>query len=80
VANDPISFRPDDESSAALAELQRENGLDQSGTIRAALIETARRHQRKALAAEAAALAADATDRAELAEVGELMDSLRAPR
>jgi hypothetical protein len=74
----PISFRPDDESSEALAVLQRETGLDQSGAIRVALIEAAGRHRRRALAAEAAELAADAGDRAEMAEVAALMESLRA--
>jgi hypothetical protein len=75
----PISFRPDAESAEALASLQRETGLDQSGAIRVALIEAAQRHRRATLAAEAAALAEDADDRAEIAEVAALMESLRAP-
>ena len=76
----PISFRPDEESAEALVELQRESGLDQSGAIRFALVETAQRHRSSTLADEAAALAADQDDRAEMAEVAELMESLRAAR
>jgi uncharacterized membrane protein len=76
----PISFRPDEESVEALAELQQESGLDQSGAIRFALVETAQRHRRSTLADEATVLAADQDDRAEVAEVTALMESLRAPR
>jgi hypothetical protein len=76
----PISFRPDEESAEALAALQQETGLDQSGAIRIALIETAARRRRRTLAAEAAELAADPADRAEKAEVAALMESLRAAR
>jgi hypothetical protein len=77
---DPISFRPDEESAEALEELQHETGLDRSGAIRVALVETAHRHRRTSLADEAAALAANQEDRAEMAEVASLMESLREPR
>jgi hypothetical protein len=76
----PISFRPNEASSQALAELQSARGLDQSGAIRLALIETAQRLRSSTLADEAALLAADEDDRAEVAEVAALMESLRATR
>jgi hypothetical protein len=76
----PISFRPDEKSLEALAELQQEIGLDKSGAIRFALVEAAHRHRSSTLADEAAALATDKDDRAEMAEVAALMESLRAPR
>lgn len=76
----PISFRLDREASEALAELQEQTGLDRSGAIRVALVETAERRRHSSLAAEAAALAADALDRKEMAEVAALMESLHDPR
>lgn len=76
----PIAFRVDEEFLAALAEIQRESGLDQSAAIRLALIETAQRRHHSVVGEEAAALAADRDDHAEMAEVASLMESLRAPR
>ena len=74
-----ISVRLDPEASQALDQLTR-GGRDRSEVIREALVETAARRQRTALAAEAAALAADPDDRAEAEDVTALMESLRAAR
>ncbi len=55
-------------------------GLTRSEAIRSALIDSARRLQRRAdLAAEVAVLEADDTDHEEMATVARLMESLRAP-
>ncbi len=76
----PISVRLDDEAERALRALEAA-GLSRSEAIRAALIESARRIQRRSeLAAEAAALEADDADREEMLEIARLMESLRASR
>ena len=75
-----ISVRLDDEAERALRSLEAA-GLSRSEAIRSALIESARRVQRRSeLAAEVAALEADDADREEMLEVASLMESLRASR
>jgi hypothetical protein len=75
-----ISVRLDDEAERALRSLEAA-GLSRSEAIRSALIESARRVQRRSeLAAEVAALEADDADRDEMLEVASLMESLRASR
>jgi len=75
-----ISVRLDDEAERALRSLEAA-GLSRSEAIRSALIESARRMQRKSeLAAEVAALEADDADRKEMLEIASLMESLRASR
>lgn len=75
-----ISVRLDDEAERALRSLEAA-GLSRSEAIRSALIESARRVQRRSeVAAEAAALEADDADRDEMLEVASLMESLRASR
>lgn len=74
-----ISVRLDDEAERALRALESA-GLSRSEAIRSALIESARRLQRRSeLAAEAAALEGDEADREEMLAVASLMESLRAP-
>ncbi len=74
-----ISVRLDEEAERALRSLEAA-GLSRSEAIRSALIDSARRLQRRsALAAEAAALEADDADRQEMLAVASLMESLRAP-
>lgn len=75
-----ISVRLDEEAERALRSLEAA-GLSRSEAIRSALIDSARRLQRRSeLAAEAAALEADDADRQEMLAVASLMESLRAPR
>jgi Arc/MetJ-type ribon-helix-helix transcriptional regulator len=75
-----ISVRLDDEAERALRSLEAA-GLSRSEAIRSALIESARRVQRRSeLAAEVAALEADDADREEMLEIASLMESLRASR
>jgi Arc/MetJ-type ribon-helix-helix transcriptional regulator len=75
-----ISVRLDDEAERALRSLEAA-GLSRSEAIRSALIESARRVQRRfELAAEVAALEADDADREEMLAVASLMESLRASR
>lgn len=75
-----ISVRLDDEAARALHSLEA-TGLSRSEAIRSALIESARRVQRRSeLSAEVAALEADEADRGEMLEVASLMESLRASR
>jgi hypothetical protein len=75
-----ISVRLDDDAERALRTLEA-SGLSRSEAIRSALIDSARRLQRRReLAAEVAALEADEQDRQEMAAVAALMESLRAPR
>jgi len=75
-----ISVRLDDDAARALRALEAA-GLSRSEAIRSALVESARRLQRRsALAAEAAALEADDADRQEMLAVAALMESARAPR
>jgi Arc/MetJ-type ribon-helix-helix transcriptional regulator len=74
-----ISVRLDEEAERALRSLEAA-GLSRSEAIRSALIDSARRLQRRSeLAAEAAALEADDADRQEMLAVASLMESLRAP-
>ena len=74
-----ISVRLDEEAERALRSLGA-TGLSRSEAIRSALIDSARRLQRRSeLAAEAAALEADDADRQEMLAVAGLMESLRAP-
>jgi Arc/MetJ-type ribon-helix-helix transcriptional regulator len=74
-----ISVRLDDESLAALGQLEAA-GLSRSDAIRAAIIHEAQRQRRRgALAAEVAALEADEADRTEMLAVAEFMESMRAP-
>jgi Arc/MetJ-type ribon-helix-helix transcriptional regulator len=75
-----ISVRLDDEAERALRSLEAA-GLSRSEAIRSALIESARRVQRRSeLAAEVAALEADDADREEMLDVASLTESLRASR
>lgn len=75
-----ISVRLDDEAERALRSLEAA-GLSRSEAIRSALIDSARRMQRRSeLAAEVAALEADDVDREEMLEIAGLMESLRASR
>jgi len=75
-----ISVRLDDEAERALRSLEAA-GLSRSEAIRSALIDSARRMQRRSeLAAEVAALEADDADREEMFEIASLMESLRASR
>ncbi len=75
-----ISVRLDDEAARALRALEAA-GMSRSEAIRAALIDSARRLQRRSeLAAEVAGLEADRDDRDEMLAVAGLMESLRAAR
>lgn len=75
-----ISIRLDEEAQRALARLEAA-GLSRSEAVRRALVESARRvERRKALAAEVAELEADEDDRREMLEVAAMMESLRASR
>ena len=75
-----ISVRLDDEAERALRSLEAA-GLSRSEAIRSALIDSARRMQRRSeIAAEVAALEADNADREEMLEIAGLMESLRASR
>ena len=73
-----VSFRLDDSSRRALAQLEA-SGMTRSEAIRHSLLRAAREQQRvEALRAEVAALEADDEDRAEMRNIAELMESLRA--
>lgn len=73
-----ISVRFDDEAERALRALEAA-GLSRSEAIRSAVIDAARRLQRRSeLAAEVAALEADEHDRNEMLSVAGLMESTRA--
>jgi len=74
---DTITFRPDDDTSNALAVLTRD-GTPVSTAVRTALIDAARRKVAAAIRAEAEQLAADPGDRAEAAQVLRDMETLRA--
>ncbi|HEX8509260.1 MAG TPA: hypothetical protein VF635_07155 [Propionibacteriaceae bacterium] len=74
---DTITFRPDEDTSRALAVLTND-GTAVSVAVRSALIEAASRRAGAALRAEAEALAADDDDRAESARVLRDMETLRA--
>lgn len=73
-----ISVRLDDEAERALRALEAA-GQSRSEAIRSAVIDAARRLQRRAaLADEVAALEADEGDREEMLAVATLMEALRA--
>ena len=72
-----ITFRPDDDTSNALAVLTRD-GTPVSAAVRAALIDAARRKAADAIRAEAEALAVDEADRKEAAQVLRDMETPRA--
>ncbi len=72
-----ITFRPDEDTSRALAVLTRD-GTPISAAVRSALIEAARRKAAAAVRAEAEELAADEADRAEAMQVLRDMETLRA--
>ena len=74
---DTINFRPDEDTSRALAVLTRD-GTPVSTAVRSALIEAARQKASTALHAEAASLATDVQDRAEAMQVLRDMETLRA--
>ena len=74
---DVITFRPDEDSTRALALLTRD-GTSVSSAVRAALIRAASERVRAALRAEAESLVADEQDRAEAAQILRDMESLRA--
>jgi hypothetical protein len=74
---DTITFRPDEDSSRALAVLTRD-GTPVSAAVRAALIDAARRRAAAAIRAEAEELAADEVDRAEAMQLLRDMETLRA--
>lgn len=75
-----ISIRLNEEAQRALARLEA-SGLTRSEAVRRALVESARRaERRKALATEVAALESDKDDRKEMLEVAGLMESLRVAR
>ena len=74
---DTITFRPDEDTSRALAVLTRD-GTPVSTAVRSALIEAARQKASAALHAEAESLATDVQDRAEAMQVLRDMETLRA--
>ncbi|BBY97443.1 hypothetical protein [Mycolicibacterium fallax] len=74
---DTITFRPDEDTSKALAVLTKD-GTAVSAAVRAALIDAARRKARSAIRAEAEMLAEDEADRAEAMQVLRDMETLRA--
>lgn len=74
---DTITFRPDEDTRLALAELTSD-GTSVSNAVRDALVDAAARHAKARLRAEAAALAADPADRAESARVLRDLEHLRA--
>jgi len=75
-----LSIRLNEEAQRALARLEA-SGLTRSEAVRRALVESARRaERRKALATEVAALESDEDDRKEMLEVAGLMESLRVAR
>jgi antitoxin component of RelBE/YafQ-DinJ toxin-antitoxin module len=74
----PVSVRLDEDATRALRALEAA-GMTRSEAIRRALVESARRLQRRSeLAAEVAALEADDADREEMMAVAALMESLGA--
>jgi antitoxin component of RelBE/YafQ-DinJ toxin-antitoxin module len=75
-----ISVRLDDDAERALRVLEA-SGLTVSEAIRASLLASAQRlNRRRVLAAEAAALEADGADRREMLSVASMMESMRAAR
>jgi hypothetical protein len=74
---DTITFRPDEDTSNALAVLTQD-GTPVSTAVRAALIDAARRKAAASIRAEAEELAADEADRTEATQVLRDMETLRA--
>jgi len=74
---DTITFRPDEDTTNALAVLTRD-GTPVSAAVRTALIDAARRKAAASIRAEAEGLAADEADRAEAAQVLRDVETLRA--
>jgi hypothetical protein len=74
---DTITFRPDEDTTRALAVLTRD-GTPVSAVVRAALIDAARQKAVAAIRAEAEEIAADKSDRVEAMQVLRDMEALRA--
>jgi hypothetical protein len=74
---DTITFRPDEDTSKALAILTRD-GTPVSTAVRSALIDAARRKADATIRGEAEQLAADGADRAGALHVLRDMETLRA--
>jgi hypothetical protein len=74
---DSITFRPDEDTTRALAVLTRD-GTPVSAAVRAALIDAARQKAVAAIRAEAEEIAADESDRVEAMQVLRDMAALRA--
>jgi hypothetical protein len=74
---DSITFRPDEDTTRALAVLTRD-GTPVSAAVRAALIDAARQKTVAAIRAEAEEIAADESDRVEAMQVLRDMEALRA--
>jgi hypothetical protein len=74
---DTITFRPDEDTTRALAVLTRD-GTPVSAAVRAALIDAARQKAVAAIRAEAEGIAADESDRVEAMQVLRDMETLRA--
>jgi hypothetical protein len=74
---DTITFRPDEDTTRALAVLTRD-GTPVSAAVRAALIDAARQKNVAAIRAEAEEIAADESDRVEAMQVLRDMEALRA--
>jgi hypothetical protein len=74
---DTITFRPDEDTTRALAVLTRD-GTPVSAAVRAALIDAARQKAVAAIRAEAEEIAADESDRVEAMQVLRDMEALRA--
>ena len=74
---DSITFRPDEDTTRALAVLTRD-GTPVSAAVRAALIDAARQKAVATIRAEAEEIAADESDRAEAMQVLRDMEALRA--
>jgi hypothetical protein len=72
-----ITFRPDEDTTRALAVLTRD-GTPVSAAVRAALIDAARQKTVAAVRAEAQEIAADESDRVEAMQVLRDMEILRA--
>jgi len=74
---DTITFRPDEDTTRALAVLTRD-GTPVSAAVRAALIDAARQKAVATIRAEAEEIAADQSDRVEAMQVLRDMEVLRA--
>jgi hypothetical protein len=74
---DTITFRPDEDTTRALAVLTRD-GTPVSAAVRAALIDAARQKAVATIRAEAEEIAADQSDRVEAMQVLRDMEALRA--